>query len=640
MDREPASTRRRTATLFALAAAVLVLVLTQLGVEEATPPAADPEIPPAAENPPILAVSPFPGARVLESAAEPVPDPPAPPDLDAPFAFALHLQVVDAFSLPVEDALVFAAPDACGFALWPASTDAQGRLTLGWRARRARMPLALAVLAYGVLQPLRRLELDADKTARLTMAAHGRRQETRQLDRLIAGLEDERFQQQQVRLHKRPRSGRLQRRDELDVLCGRTLWMFRGYDCTNCHEPSRIAAYEPLRRAGHVRLGLHPHALFADQPARMPSPEELRERDKLLAEEARAAARERAQRRPRQPATVSGIVTGADGKPAARVPVAWLDSGGGLRARTETNDSGSFRLWPVAAGTIALSAGGADAGFARTLVTAVPDMETCWDLRLDRAGVATGTATDEQGRPLQGWRVELEAAGEPWAGIATTGDDGTFACTGVPGAVRCLLWPKDTDLHLPVVAGTIAMPDGDAVRLQLDRDVPARARLRVQPGLPPGHEHTQVELRVFQEETGRGAHFLRSGQDEGFELEGLAAGFYRVELGAPALGWVTAGPVHLDGRGLWDLGRLILPRPGRARIEIPPGGSSPLGQEHGFWRREAAVDVRVEALPLGDDAVSLPRGEYLLLWQGADGDRAVAFGVESDKETVVPIPNR
>ncbi|HLQ39142.1 MAG TPA: hypothetical protein VK348_15135, partial [Planctomycetota bacterium] len=520
------------------------------------------------------------------------------PDLEHPYPFTLSVRVIDGFGLPVEGALVFAAPPQSGFGLWPVPSSASGHVQLRWQARVQRMQLTIAVLANGVLQPMRRLDLETGTQHQLTLAAMGRKQDeaalaqaqNRELARRRQRVEELRRQEGNPAWNNEPRRGRLRRRDELDVLCGRSLLLFREFECTACHTPSRIAVYDVLRRAADLQPGLHPGSLFTDLREHTPSAAELQKRQHALVQNDSDPA-QRARRAIANRAVVSGRVVLADGKPATEVPVAWLGEGGMVNQRTATDGDGLFQLAPVQAGSVELCAGGGDGGNASTLLVA-STMGTTWNAELAAASVVRGSATDDTGKPLAGWRVEFESEGSSWADFAPTHDDGTFVLPAIPLRGRCLLWPADPDLALPVMASGIALPDGEPVQLRLDPAVPTRSRLRVHPSLPAGYERAPVEVRVVQQDTGRVAPLTRTGYDEAFALEGLCPGWYLVEIGAPMLGWITAGPVCLDGRGLWDLGNVALPAPGRMHLRIRDGVLSPLQAPHHCYRRTAAVDLQ------------------------------------------------
>ena len=550
--------------------------------------------------------------------------PAAPVDLAHAFSFAFDVALIDEYGLPVPEAVVFVAPSACGFARWPEPSDSRGELRLRWRGRARTMRVEVAVLAWGVLQPMRRFELEAEKPRRVALPIAARRQDEATLARIA-----ERDEYDRRRDRERVRHGRLRKRDDLDVLCGRTQLLFGAFECVDCHEPSRVAAYENLARAPIARPGLHPFAVFADLGAG------------AAAEEAPAAtgdeSSERVVRRqqgdrnrppPRRNAavaTVRGTVVDRDGEPAALVPVAWLDRDGGLRLVTETDAFGRFRLEPVAEGVLRLVAGGGDQGRAEGLVTAFAALAVEWHGRLDPGSVVRGSVHDEQGLPLVGWRVEFERDTGDSADWATTRDDGAFTFTDVLGGGQCLVWANDGSCRLPLLYGRFALADAAPVALTLDPAAPTRARLRVHPVLPPSFAKARVEVRVVQLDTGRVAPLVASGHDDSFELECLPTGPYTVELGAPVLGWVETRAIPLDGRGLWDLGRVHLPTPARVRLVPARGVASPLDREHALYRRNPEVDVRAAYHRERDDELVVAPGDYVLVWRDESGTRAVAF---------------
>src|SRR5262249_11565506 len=183
----------------------------------------------------------------------------------------------------------------------------------------------------------------------------------------------------------------------------------------------------------------------------------------------------------------------------------------------------------------------------------------------------------------------------------------------------------------------LVLPGAMPVQLRLSVQTPARSRLRVRPVLPAGHERARVELRLLQIDTGRGAFFVRTGTDEGFDLEGLASGPYRVEIGAQGLGWMSVGPLWLDGHGLQPLGALRFPVPGSVHLLVAEGAKSPLEVQHAIWRRGEHTDVAVEVVASDATHFQVPPGDYALAWRDHGVPRAVAFMVRSAEETAVAI---
>lgn len=573
-------------------------------------------------------------AEVTPERTDLIGEPAAPPpdaDLDHPFAFELDLRLVDEFGLPVADALVFAAPPLCGFSLWPQPTDAHGRAHLRWRGRLHGMQLHLTTMSWGELQPTQLLRFESSQSMSLTLVVRGRQPDEAALDRIR-----ERSEKQLREDTRRVRYGRMRKRDDLDVLCGRTQFLFRDFQCSNCHDDSRISDYSTLARCGDMQVALHPAASFWDLRANDIGDAQVQRRAQLVERSAQVTA-EREQRRRTETARVSGTVRDARGKLVGEVPVVWLAADGAVRRRTMTNPSGRFLLEACAPGPIELRAGGGDEGEARATVVTIANEVVSWSAELSATSVVRGSARDEAGGVLAGWRVEFERAERDWADVTTVRDDGTFVFPGAPGIGQCLLWPKGNDTRLPVLFGAAALPDAAPVAFAFAADNPTRARLRLRPVLPVGCEWAQVETRVTQLLTGRTAALRPSGRDEAFELEGLPAGPYRVEVGAPILGWVDCGTIDLDGRGLWDLGPVPLPLPGRVRVQTALGNKSPLQHEHAFCRRLPELDVQETYRRGKDGDLLLAGGDHVLLWRTQDGLRSRAFSVASGGLTVLTV---
>lgn len=627
---------KHTRELVVLAALLLAtLWLLWPGGEAPQPEPADEAhtqpAPAAAEPPPAEpAVAQSERTDLTQPQLEPAPE----PDLAHPFAYTLDLHLVDAFGLPVPGGMVFAAPRLCGLSLWPAMTDARGRVELHWRGRARSMQLQLAVLVWGVLQPMRLVDLDEGSTRKLSIVVRGREQSEETLQRLQARRpEDERLDAYKVR------RGRLRRNDDFDALCGRTLLLFKDYSCIDCHEPSRVASYSTLSRCAVIAPGLHPFATFPDLRLGALSESQREERQRML-QQSEAGPEKKVGRAPRLRAHVSGQVLAADGEPAAQVPVAWLDASGAVRRRTLTDDKGTYSLGPIDTGLLTLRAGGGDGGDVQDIVLVTEGDPTPWNCRLVVDSALRGSACDETGGVLVDWRVECEGMDGDWADLALTRKDGTFIMPSVPGACMAMLWPSDKDLALPVLFGKAVLPGINFLPLRLDPMQPTRARLRLHPFAPDNAKGVPVDARICQLDSGRIAQLVSLGHEEAFELQGLCAGPYRVEVGAPLYGWVDAGVAQLDGRGLWDIGAVQLPRPGRAQLHLIENATSPLLHEHACYRRTEAMDVQ-ENFKLDDEgALLLPPGEHLLLWREQETVRAMQFAVHAAQTTAVVIAPR
>jgi hypothetical protein len=86
------------------------------------------------------------------------------------------------------------------------------------------------------------------------------------------------------------------------------------------------------------------------------------------------------------------------------------------------------------------------------------------------------------------------------------------------------------------------------------------------------------------------------------------------------------------------IGKFALPQPGKVRISYPEG-SVPQGEkfEQQICLRRPGCDIRVEdAATAKGNELTLPAGDYWLLWRDVDGKRQVlGFSVAAGKETAV-----
>jgi len=579
--------------------------------------------------------------------------PPPPADLSLPHAFELEVRVTDAFGLPVPDAHLFAAPPECAFGLVPTPTDARGYVQFSCRGRRPELRLWIAVLARGVIEAMQVVALDSSQPAVVAVLARGEIRESTELEKLMAaGMTEEalarfRERQQQRRQELGPgsetliRRGKLRRRDGYDMICGRSILLFDGMACLTCHDPARVQAYHPFEFARDLSVGMHGATPFADLRRSRPNADERTQRERRLAvrkaPDAEEWQRRLARRTEQDLGRVHGQIRTPDGDSPGIVPIAWVDERGALRFRAMTDAAGRYGIELPAGNAHRLIAGGGGDGRASTYVVPVTGLDVEQDFTLERTLEIRGIATDEHGAPLSDWRVTFFNEHEPRAAMALTRDDGSFLVLPIGVAGRCLLWPRDPDLWLPVLATHVDSSNGRRLKLQLPAEPPTRAHLRLRAGLPPGFVAAAVEMRLLQVDTGFATHLIRTGFDEAFELEALPAGPYRGEVGAPGLGWVTFGPLFLDGRGLWDCGTVYLPAPGRLVLEVAQGSKSPLAGEFAFYRQTRDVDIEVPVHIADDGSVSLPGGRYALLWIDDGEQRSMAFTIESARDTAVAV---
>src|SRR5262249_57551297 len=140
-----------------------------------------------------------------------------------------------------------------------------------------------------------------------------------------------------------------------------------------------------------------------------------------------------------------------------------------------------------------------------------------------------------------GWGVEVGSGGERGLGACAGDGDGPFVLPDQPAGMHTvLLRHQDEHVELPVVIATSVLPDSGELLLTYDAAA-AAGQLQIEPVLPDGVHDVYVEVRAWQEQTGRGtANWQRVANAPAYTLGGLPAGWYRVEVGALRLGWSDA----------------------------------------------------------------------------------------------------
>jgi hypothetical protein len=319
--------------------------------------------------------------------------------------------------------------------------------------------------------------------------------------------------------------------------------------------------------------------------------------------------------------SITGTVYGEDGKPVGGLRVIWSQEPDRPLGRTFTDKDGRFVFEKVTPGTVEVRAGGGSTGLGRVTRQVFAGKAENVDVTLQVGATVRGRAAGADGAALEGWRVEYVAHDEPWTDGATVGKDGTFEFANLPpGSGRLLLWNKDAPA-LPVALEPTVLPDAGEVRFDLRARGEAKASVRLRALLPDGVDQAAAEVRIWQVATGRGAAVPKV-KDGAFELGGLCAGFYRLEVGGEAVGWLDLGQHWIDGLGAVDLGSVRLPKPGILHLRNRAAGC-PVE----VWLRRDDLDVRAE-FEIGErNDLTLPAGRWVVLWGGPSARRAREFTI-------------
>jgi RNA polymerase sigma-70 factor (ECF subfamily) len=510
------------------------------------------------------------------------------PDLEHPFEFELRARVVDAEGIPRFGAQIALAPPGCALVACEPMSGSDGRLAVRWRGRSNTVTVAVGLVYQGLNTSLQEVRLVAGTPAEVSFVGGNAP--------LPAHIGLDAMGNQVVTMP--------------DCAQGQS-------DCRRCHQgmPGRSVFAD----RGVWIAGLHAHVRFGDRLAigRPPSGPDLRltaddVQDAIDAGELHFSIADptgvgSAQRR-RVP-QLTGRVFGADGKPVigVRVEARWPSRRG---AGDVSGTDGSFRLdWAGANdATVTLIAGGGPEGRIERTLDASGTASLHADLILATGRTLRGKAIGADGARLNGARVEFVSATVGDGDLATVGPDGAFAFANLaPGAARLLLWGAQGE-RLPIAEERNLPLDGGEITFDLRQRPPSRGELRVRVQSHDGQAVTDCEVRAWQHDTARGASLERR-DDGGFHLHGLPAGFYRVEVGALATGFVDLGVHFVDGLGPVDLGTTTLPVPATLRIETASADA-----EVELYRRQPHGDVRAIDTGKGPRELQLPAGAWLALW--------------------------
>jgi RNA polymerase sigma-70 factor (ECF subfamily) len=502
--------------------------------------------------------------------------------LAQPYEFELRARVVDSNGMAISGAYLALAPSGCALALVKPPSDNEGWVTVKWRGR---VPVMKVAVGLGISVPHTSLQ-EVQVAAGVPAELH-----------CVAGV---------APLPAEVRVDELGRQIVTMPECsqGKT-------DCRSCHQGMAEANLFEVR--GRWRVGLHPDATFGDLVAIPPEDpsEEPGDPDATDEPETGSFGDRGAMKR-----AIVGRVFGADGKPlvGVNVEVHRPDLTGGS---TRTTADGSYRFaWPAPGnGPVSLRAGGGPEGLATRTIEVVDDHNVTVDLMLEAGRTLRGRAIGSNGESLNGARVEYVAPRHD-GDVATVGPDGHFAFANLsPGPARLLLWGVQGE-KFPIAEEPSVLPDTGDVVFDLRQRPAAKGGLRVFVRGHDGETPQDIEVRCWQLQTGRGAS-LDLREDGAFYAHGLAAGCYRLEIGAVASGFRDFGQHWVDGTAPADLGTVQLATPGRLVIE---GRDRNDGLELYLHRDD--LDLRADDVVPWTRDVLLPVGRWVALWK-RDGKVAV-----------------
>jgi RNA polymerase sigma-70 factor (ECF subfamily) len=539
------------------------------------------------------------------------------PWLDHPYEVGIDVLVVDSLGLPIEGHTLELSPLGCAKNTAPQATGPDGRVSVTWRAR-------VPTIEVQLVDPrgqTRRITLTSGH--RTMIALLGRRQQGPTLAFYLAST-------------ARVASRRA------------TIALDRTGASSETHAVRLLNATNTSSVDLHMHAGLHPAAVFGDPLAQLPAVDETNvaftmaldgmrfefaDGNVVLGE--KVVTRSLKADAPAEGASIEGTVFGADGKTAAKVPVALFGSGPQPLQRGEADEQGRFRFANVVPGDLRVRAGGDQQGIASMPVVVTTGTTPC-TLNLQRGACVRGRATTDAGKPRGEHTVEWRALDGSWCDATRTAADGTFTFANLPpGPGSLFLFAREGNRSIPIATVPSILPDtGEALLAAPDNK---GSVLRLEP--PSPHDgQAAAAVVLWHADTSLAISLQAPDQGTVWSSPKLPAGFYDVELRMSGAGSKRLGRQWLDGEHDVDLGRVEAPRGGSLRIAIP-AANLPAKEQQAIEVASLRpdLDVRIEPaqLPL-DQPIQLPAGDYVLAYRHADGGvRFHRFTVVADKETVV-----
>lgn len=622
---------------YAIAAAVIAVVTLWFAAGSAEEPEPRPDDLPEQDNLDVDSASS--ALREDQRAEQPrVVDPPPASalQLEHPHAFTLRVRAVDEFGLPQGERRVRLAPLGCTQNVMEQRTDELGRAAVEWKGREKTMRMGIA-LGRG---PLREITVDSGSPRDIVVLVP---RDTGGMSFTIVSRGD-----------------------------GSDGFVIGGSGGGIAEQKLQLVASTEPEDSVAARGGLHPHFRFSDRllegtaaPASPQALDALPLVEKTFRSVVRSAPRAGSMTTDHEGnGIVTGIVFGADGKPAAQQLVALMGDTEAPLATTRSDESGAYRFRDVRPGPARVRAGGQRMGLAEQSLVVGGVGTTTANVHLQQGQRIEGSATGRNGAPLRGWIVEYEALDGHWVDRALVRDDGAFTLPNLPGgAARLLLRENSNAVPTAIVASVL--PDSGAVTFALSGDAEPKGAisLRLPERAPRATDaaadsvqqtargnsasseapieisfggtkidstnirldgssfrlsnvaidgaagSTGPSVRAWQVESGFCFSIPRA-EDGSFTCSGLRAGYYRIEACDVGYGTVDLGQHYVDGRGALDLGLVQLPRPATLRLF----GRKP-GQLVELYHRRPACDVRA-AFDLGErDQVELPAGAWILAYR-------------------------
>lgn len=329
-------------------------------------------------------------------------------------------------------------------------------------------------------------------------------------------------------------------------------------------------------------------------------------------------------------AVLRGRVVGGGGEPVRGAEVEIGDWNDLAHYRAYTGADGAFELTGLPAGELTLRARHDVLGRASETVHASMHAPAHCLLRIGRGLELKGIVTDSRGEPLADATVECHASKDrAWFARARSDADGRFAIPNCPPGDRLWLLARRRGHAERRLEGVD--PLGGEVAVRLEELQPATARIVGRIVDSDGIAVPNARVFGFRAEGGAGSRPARTGPDGEFELGPLVPGTFRVSVRIAGLPRYVGAPNELGPDGRADLGTIVLPAGGRARLFVNGDAE---GARFRVLDDSSAVRARFEQAGEGLLSDPLVPGTYTLIASGPKiAAQSVDFVVRANETT-------
>lgn len=338
-------------------------------------------------------------------------------------------------------------------------------------------------------------------------------------------------------------------------------------------------------------------------------------------------------------ASLSGVVTHADGKPARDAFISLHREGDYQSLHVEADQNGAYQFDGLDAGVVRATVQSNDSVEPGVELELCAGEELTWNVTLGVGRELVGRVLDEFGNPAPKVQVnvEREVEGEERFGRASSTDlDGRFRVAGLRD-VDYVLTVREPKSMFPSVRLGGVRPSSEELVIHLDPAKSPSAFITGRVVGPDGEAIGASEVMPSSFEVDA-AGYLLTAEDGSFRMGPFPAGTWWFSAEHEGFASFNAGAHELAANSTWDLGAIRLQR-GNSIVAklLYPDGSNRIAPS--IMVRSVATSIEQWCKLDGDRAKSPPLapGKYELVVEGAYAAMTVPVELVAGRDTEIAI---